>query len=151
MLTKTNLSLYIVWKKEMKEVTFIDNQQASTIFFQARANCLPLNERKRYKKEDTRCMMCNAENEDLAHFILNCPAYEEERKESMHLQKPDAKDILGMFLFEEEDIEEEKEVLLKLWKIRRLPYLHPPNTQSCPLVRILATQTNHNNATHRSK
>ena len=88
LLTKTTLSLYIVWKKEMKEVTFIDNQQASTIFFQARANCLPLNERKRYKKEDTRCMMCNAENEDLAHFILNCPAYEEERKESMHLQKP---------------------------------------------------------------
>ena len=65
-------------------------------------------------------MMCNAENEDLAHFILNCPAYEEERKESMHLQKPYAKDILGMFLFEEEDIEEKKEVLLKLWKKRRL-------------------------------
>ena len=98
----------------------MDNQHKATIFFQARTKCLPLNESKKYVKEDTKCRLCNAENEDITHFMLNCPVDIKERNMSIYLQQPYDRDILGKFLFEKEDMEEKKETLCKLWKRRRL-------------------------------
>ena len=117
--SKTTLVTYAEWKKEIEEVTYMDNQCASTIYFQARSNCLPLNERKRHTKEDTKCTLCNAEKEDIVHLILDCPAYSEEREATIHLQQPYEKaDTLGKFLFEKEDVEEKKQVLYQIWKRR---------------------------------
>ncbi len=43
---------------------------------------------KRYKGESTECVMRGNEREDLRHFILECPAYQEERRRHPSLQHP---------------------------------------------------------------
>ncbi len=69
----------------------------------ARTNNLNLNDRKRFRGEETKCDMCGADNEDLKHFLLWCPAYREERRKFTRLQQPyveDEEDIIGKYLFE---------------------------------------------------
>ena len=69
-------------------------------------------------------MVCDKdEKEDIYHFILHCTAYSEERSHSTQLQQPyieSDEDILGHFLFNKEDIEENKELLFSIWKRRQL-------------------------------
>ena len=64
-------------------------------------------------------MVCDKdEKEDIYHFILHCTAYKQERSHSTHIQQPyieSNEDILGHFLFVQEDIEEKKEVLLYIY------------------------------------
>ena len=98
-----------------------DNRQASIVLFKCRTNTLNLNERKRHMGESTKCDLCEEEKEDLKHFILWCPAYEEERRKSDRLQQPyqeDEEELLGSYLFTNENIEETKERILVFWKIR---------------------------------
>ena len=119
--SKTTLKMYSSWKKQVEEAEFLDNHPSSTIFFRARTNCLPLNDRKRHTGEDTKCVLCSSENENIEHFILNCPAYTEERAKAIHLQQPyneHPDDIIGSFLFEREDIEQKKNVLYQMWRKR---------------------------------
>ena len=68
MMNKTTLKVYASWKDNLEEAKFMDNQPSSTILFKARANCLPLNDRKRHVGESTKCSLCNAENEDIEHL-----------------------------------------------------------------------------------
>ncbi len=87
------------------------NNQASEILFKARTNNLNLNERKRFRGEDTKCDMCGADNEDLKHFLLWCPAYREESAKITRLQQPyveDEEDIIGKYLFVNRYTEETK-------------------------------------------
>ena len=57
-------------------------------------------------------MVCDKDKkEDIYHFILHCTAYKQEWSHSTHLQKryiENDEDILGHFLFDEEDFEERK-------------------------------------------
>ena len=66
------------------------------------------------------CMICNKdENEDIYHFILHCTVYNEERSHSTHLQQSyieSDEDILIHFLFNKENIEENKEFIFAIWK-----------------------------------
>ena len=119
--SKSTLTLYVAWKDNIEEADFLDNQPASVIFFRARTNCLPLNDRKRHTGEDTKCLLCNSENEDIKHLILHCPAYDKQRMSTIHLQQPyieQQNDVLGRFLFEKEEIETKKAVLYQIWRKR---------------------------------
>ena len=121
--SKTSLTIYYSWKEEPEEEHFLDNHPSSVVFYRARSNCLPLNDRNRHTGpgEDTNCSLCKQHCEDLKHLILTCPVYSPERAESIHLQKPHNEsedDIVGRFLFHEEDIESKKEVLYRIWRKR---------------------------------
>ena len=55
------------------------------------------------------------------HFVLFCPEYKEERQKVLELQQPyeeNEEQILGKFLFSEENIEEKKETLYQMWRRR---------------------------------
>ena len=120
---KSSLEVYRHWKKEIKEEKQYDNRPASITLFKARANCLPLKDRKRHQNENTTCEACGEEEENLGHFILRCKEYEEERKTMIELQRPyeeDENQVIGKFLFKEERIEDKKELLQKMWKKREI-------------------------------
>lgn len=118
---RSSMEIYREWKKEIKgEERLYDNRPESSIFFKCRTNNMPLNDRKRFQNGDTKCEMCGARNEDLEHFLLICPEYEEERRNTRKLQRPyqeDTKEVIGDFLFGE-DIEEAKETTYKFWRKR---------------------------------
>ncbi len=79
-----------------------------------------LNDR-RFWDEDTECDMCWEGKEDLKHFLLWCPAYEEERRQNVCLQQPYGEEeelIIGIFLFNKENVQETKLTILQFWKIR---------------------------------
>ena len=74
---------------------------------------------ERDRGEDTKCMMCNENLEDLNHFMLWCTGYAEVRKEEPLLQQPfieDEENLVGHLLFEKG--EEIKNILYKFWRIR---------------------------------
>ncbi len=65
--------------------------------------------------------MCDSELENLTHFLLQCPAYEIERKKILQIERlntEEEEDILGELLFKEELIEETKPVIYEMWKKR---------------------------------
>ncbi len=74
-----------------------DNRQASVLLFKCRTNTLNINDR-RFKEESTECQVCGNEKEDLPHFILWCPAYDESGKNKI-LQQPYQEEIIGFFFF----------------------------------------------------
>ncbi len=60
---------------------------------------------KTNKGEITECVMRGNEREDLRHFILECPAYQEERRHP-GLQRPyqeEEDQVIGRILFENEN------------------------------------------------
>ena len=66
-------------------------------------------------------IICQAENESLVHFLLHCPAYLPERLKALELQQPyeeNLEHIIGTFLFSERNIENNKDILWNMWKIR---------------------------------
>ncbi len=80
-------------------------------------------DRKRFKGESTECVMCGNEREDMQHFILHCPAYQEERRRHPGLQRPyqeEEDQVIGSILFENENtnIENTKEAITKFWHQR---------------------------------
>ncbi len=79
---------------------------------------MQLKDRKRFVGEATECKLCGEEKEDLVHFLLWCPAYATERAESQILQQPYEEEVLGKLLFENNNIAESKQMILKLWRKR---------------------------------
>lgn len=70
-----------------------------------------------------KCVMCGAQEENLEHFMLECPPMSPERKKSLILQKPHqekSEDVKGNFLFNEEMMERSREVLESMWQKRGL-------------------------------
>ena len=118
---KSSLKIYKNCKQELKgEEKLYDNKTSSAIMFQARTNNLNLNDRKRFNGEETKCFMCEGENENLNHFILWCRGYEEERRGNLLTQQPYIEDedkLIGELLFGEKK-EEVKELIYKFWKKR---------------------------------
>lgn len=120
--SKPSLEIYGKWKQEIKgEERLYDNRPASVIFYKCRTNNLPLKDRNRFSGGDTRCDLCGAEEENLIHFVLWCPAYSDNRKAEKLLQQPyieNEKNIVGKYLFNNENPETAKETLFKFWKSR---------------------------------
>ncbi len=73
------------------------------------------------KGKDVKCIMCGEEVEDLMHFILWCPAYDEERGKDTNFQRPykrNVEELLGELLFENGLKYSTKHTLYAFWKIR---------------------------------
>ena len=117
---KSSLKIYRKFKKEVQEEKGYDNRKSSTYLLQARTNTLPLNTERRHKGGDTKCELCNEENEDLIHFLIDCPGLEQKRnKEIMMTYKSQDKEIMaGNILFTKEKKEEVKIMIEEMWNLR---------------------------------
>ena len=79
---------------------------------QSKKNTLQLNDRNRHTNKEINCMVCDKDEK-------HCTAYKQDRSHSTHLQQPyieSDEDILGLFLFDKEDIEERKNCYLPYGK-----------------------------------
>ncbi len=66
--------------------------------------------------------MCGEELENLRHFLLHCPAYDEERTSIPALQRPyqqDEEDTIGRAIFENTEMENIKTAIYKFWQKKR--------------------------------
>ena len=120
--SRTSLTMYSERKNEIKEEQIYDNRPSSILLYKARTNYLPLNDRNRFAGDSTMCKLCNVTTEDLEHFVLACTIYSDIRITSIMLQRPHIENkhrILSDFLFNEDTIAENKEVLQSLWKMRK--------------------------------
>lgn len=118
---KNSLSIYKLWKREIKEEEVYDNRFSSILLFRARSGTLKVNWQNRHSGGSTRCQFCINVEEDLVHFIIECPLYSTERSKVIELQQPYEENkelIIGKFLFEERNIEKKKETLYLMWKKR---------------------------------
>ena len=116
---KSSLKIYREFKKEIKEEKYYDNRESSKYLFLARSNTLPLNIKRKYTGGDTKCELCNTENEDLVHFLINCKKLEHKRnKEIMLKNRNENKEtMVGNILFKE-DKEKTKEMITQMWNYR---------------------------------
>ncbi len=68
--------------------------------------------------------MCEAETENLEHFLLDCSGYNEIRTLTTKLQQPyndNRQDITGNLLFKldnKEEVDQTKEIIYRMWKRR---------------------------------
>ena len=86
---KTSLTIYRKWRQEKGgQEEIYSNDYGSQLLFKCRTNNLQLNDRKRFRGEETTCDVCGAEREDLNHFLLWCAGYCEERRKSVKSQQP---------------------------------------------------------------
>ena len=119
------IDIYKAFKKEIKEEKCYDNRPESNLLFQARTNSLDLNDENRHKKkveeQDTRCKLCGNEYEDIIHFMIDCKEIEKTRdKQLMKRHQDENKEtMIGNILFKQENIEETKIMLGKMWKYRK--------------------------------
>ena len=119
---KKSLELYNINRKEIEERSYYNNSK-SLLMYRYRTNTLNLNDRKRYKNENTKCDLCEEENENMEHFLLECKALDNERKEIVELQRPrieNKNELLSQILFRN-DVNMELR-LQKLW-LKRLDLL----------------------------
>jgi hypothetical protein len=115
--------MYKKLRKNIEEGSVYDNVYSPVVLFRARTNTLQLEDRRRFGDGCMVCRMCGAEMENLYHFILWCPELGEERSSIVQLQQPyqeDEEDIVGRFLFDEEEMEEKKKSMGQLWKARKM-------------------------------
>ena len=73
--------------------------------------------------ETATCALCGEADEDQFHFMLECTQLAEARMNVTCLQRPhleNTEEIVARFLFSEntEEMEENKEGLFKLWRLR---------------------------------
>ena len=92
---------------------------SSTILYKARTNALQLNDRNRHINKEIHCLVCDTDDKEdiLYHFMLHCTAYKEQSSQSIHLQQPyieSEQNTLGQFLFDKENIEENKKLLFTI-------------------------------------
>ena len=117
---KSSLRTYRTYKLEIKEEKFYDNRESSKYFFQARTNTLPLNTTRRHTGGDTKCELCDNENEDLIHFLIDCKGLEHKRNKYI-MQKnlnEDKEMMIGSILFGKNDKEKIKAMIEVMWKYR---------------------------------
>ena len=120
--SKSSLALYKNYKKVIKEEEVYDNTFASVLLFRARTGTLGVNRQNRHVGGDTNCYYCKDIEENLIHLMLDCPQYNKERIKVKELQKPyieDREKILGNFLFNENNIDKKKDILYRIWKLRK--------------------------------
>ena len=118
--SKSSIKIYRTFKTEIKEGKDYDNRLSSKIIFRARSNTLELNDRNRFKNQNTMCELCEKEKEDLIHFIIDCKKLEHLRDEDIVKKYDDEnkEQRVGKMLFENEDMEKKK-MIEKMWKYRK--------------------------------
>ena len=117
---KSSLKIYRAYKFEIKEEKFYDNRDSSKYLFQARTNTLPLNTSRRHTGGDTKCELCDNENEDLIHFLIDCKGLEHKRNKYI-IQKnlnEDKEKMAGSILFGKGDKENIKTMIEMMWNFR---------------------------------
>ena len=126
MSSKTPLNLYRKFKSSINEEKIYDNSQGSVLLFRCRTNTMPLNDRNRHSNSDTSCPCCNAEYEDLLHFLLYCPAYWSARIALPLLSQPYEENVDNtierLLLFTNENLSLQmdiKKYLCKIYIIRK--------------------------------
>ena len=77
---KSTLSIYRIHKTNIKEESWIDNTEETTLMTRARTNTLSLNWRNRYQGKSEACPYNDCDKETLEHFILECKGYENIRR-----------------------------------------------------------------------
>ena len=119
---KTSIRIYRKFKKEIKEEQIYRNDFASILLFQARSNTLSLNIENRFRNESTICELCKVEGENLEHFVLKCRNLDGSREKNFIEKFKDMnnEDILGNMLFDYENIETTKKMLVNLWRDREI-------------------------------
>ena len=69
------------------------------------------------------CQICKGEvREDLLHFVLDCEKLEDLRVGAVELQRPrieDGVELMGNFLFANNNDTKRRTILYKMWKKRR--------------------------------
>ena len=121
--SKTTLTIYKTWKKQMEQDTIHDNHPSSIILYKARANCLPLKNRNRHTIENTRCLIYEI-NKDLEHFLLFYPSYHSEIiKKKKHrpattLRRKQKINYWTLLVQQKLHSTEKKESLNIMWKIK---------------------------------
>ena len=92
----------------------------STLLFKARSNTLLLGDRNRFSGGEVICEMCRLETEDLGHFILRCPELSGARKGGLiwEVGGQEDRERLGRLLFTGGRVEEAREMLGNLWRLR---------------------------------
>ena len=83
---KTTLKWYRKFKTKISEIKWFRNDEKYKIMERARSNTLKLSWREK-EANDRICKMCNEENEELEHFLLECSKLQEIRNKSL-LQRP---------------------------------------------------------------
>ena len=75
---------------------------------------------KRHTGGDTKCELCDNENEDLIHFLIDCKELENKRnKQIMEKNLNQDKEVMaGKILFGKEDKEDIKYMIDRMWKFR---------------------------------
>ena len=119
-LRKKTLYIYNQFKNEIKEKTYY-NESASLFMFKLRSNTLKLNDRNRFTDGEIKCNLCNAEKEDIEHFILDCSRLGAVRIKILKLQYPreeSREKIIGELLFDENCNEEKN--LYEMWITRKI-------------------------------
>ena len=117
---KRSLKIYREFKLEIKEEKFYDNRESSKCLFQARTNTLPLNTKRRHTGGDTKCELCNNENEDLIHFLIECKGLEHKRNKQIMMKNQNQNKVamVGSILFGKGDEEKTKHMIDMMWKFR---------------------------------
>ena len=80
--TKTSVEMYKRFKRRVGEDKIYDNRRESEILFQARTNCMRLNNMFRHivgREGETNCDLCKEGMEDIEHFMLDCKELEIKR------------------------------------------------------------------------
>ena len=113
--------IYRTFKTEIKEEKCYDNRLSSVRLFRARSNTLELNDRNRLKNMDTKCELCDNENEDLTHFLIDCKKFDHLREERIMTKYyvENKEQMIGKILFESEEMEQTKSMIERMWKYRK--------------------------------
>ena len=98
------------------------NNSNSKFLARARINCLNLEEAKGRgnKKYNKTCKLCNQEEEDLVHFIINCKTLEAGRNYSLLKESIiDPEERMIDLLFKNKEHQKVGKMIKKLWYMRR--------------------------------
>ena len=115
------LELYRKYKTEIKQETWHDNTEGSSLMMRARTQTLQLNWRNRHRGKATQCPACNHEEETQQHFILYCTAYDNIRRFNLVNSDQSEEDKLAeiLLLKNNEKTEQKKRFLKQIWHKRR--------------------------------
>ena len=126
---KSSLALYKDHKKQIDEVKWFRNGIKWNIMVKARTNTLKLGWRNWETEMEKKCEICEIENEDLKHFLLECTFLEKLGCQFIELQRPrneDINELMARILlfgwkkerYQEEQIEYFVDMVFELWKER---------------------------------
>lgn len=122
---KSTLSIYRIHKNNIKEESWIDNTEETTLMTRARTNTLSLNWRNRYQGKSEVCPYNDSDKETLEHFVLECRGYESIRRKFNILssnENENKEELLAQILLfnvsNNKEMQEKKEYIKEIWKAR---------------------------------